>query len=649
MKQKTKKLLQLSFSLGFLATTALVATSCNDPKTVTSKPTKPNPMQPGNGSGSGTETTKPGTSETMQPGKGSGSGTGTTTDNTEAKNQLKALIDKENNNLALYADYSVIKSTLAQAYSNAKLVNEKTDATNNELTSAKTALETAINTAATSKTTFDKEHKELVEAYKGLKTKLVNKDSVLSMVDNDSYIKTYISNLYTEASNIVTAGLQPNTPPVVQDLKTLNETIQSSTSNLDQKKEVVNQYSNFKKFVISETNFKGDTLYDKVSPDTQSIVAFSSSFDNSPDDYKWRTARRFIDKEEKTKSLQETNVSWIYNLNTKAEEGKIQASYDIEFEYYSGNSAKLYFPYKAITTDQASSPTTKLSLNYKLNNSEVKSVDLTKAKVDGIEIAKIELTNLNFGLNKISFTTEADKSTPMIGNIYIANSDKNPADIYDDIFGNERAKDNPNQITVNFVKGYGLANKGIGVIKSNKKESTDIFKLTGKLDGQGSDKDYYLLGYLGHSYDSSSKNNATSQSSDKEKKYIFYVNVLKSGNYKISGFYNSGVSDRGLSFKKNDYNATGEGNIALYSLPMSGRWQDSIKSFSIQQKTGETSGMLSLTEGLNKIIVSGKVWNKEAPNLGNLLFTLNESQPTGSSMSTPDNSSNTHSNDQGNK
>ncbi|MDC4163503.1 hypothetical protein LNO75_02795 [Mycoplasma sp. T363T] len=619
MKQKTKKLLQLSFSLGFLATTALVATSCNDTKTVTPKPTKPNPMQPENGSGSGTgtETTTPGTAETMQPGNGSGTGT-TTPDNTEAKNQLKALIDKENNNLALYADYSVIKSALVAAYTAAKEVNNKADATNNELTSAKTALETAINTAATSKTTFDKEHKELVEAYKGLKTKLANKDSTLSMVDNDSYIKTYISNLYTEATNIVTAGLQPNTPPVVQDLKTLNETIQSSTSNLDQKKEVVNQYSNFKKFVISETNFKGDTLYDKVSPDNQSIVAFSSSFDNSPDDYKWRTARRFIDKEEKTKSLQETNVSWIYNLNTKAEEGKIQASYDIEFEYYSGNSAKLYFSYKAITTDQATSPTTKLSLNYKLNNSEVKSVDLTKAKVDGIEIAEIELTNLNFGLNKISFTTEADKSAPMIGNIYIANSDKNPADIYDDIFGNERAKDNPNQITVNFVKGYGLANKGIGVIKGNQNQSTDIFKLTGKLDGQGSDKDYYLLGYLGNSASSS---DSTSSS---QKYYTFYVNANQAGTYEISGLFWSGEK-RGLSFWVDEYNNSTDGKHTKFKDLMLGNWMEKkLKIFNSDNKDGGQTGSLVLKQGLNKIIVSGKEPNKEAPNLGNVTFKLKE-------------------------
>ncbi|MDC4183467.1 hypothetical protein [Mycoplasma bradburyae] len=618
MKQKTKKLLQLSFSLGFLATTALVATSCNQPKTVTPKPT--NPMQPGNGSGSGT-------GETMQPGNGSGTGTGTTTtpDNSEAKNQLKVLIDKENDTVGLYNDYSIIKSSLVAAYNNAKEVSKKSTTTKDELTSAKTTLQAAIDKAAADKTIFDKENSELVEAYKELKIKLTNKDSTLSMIDNDSYIKTYISNLYTEASNIVTSGLQPTKALVVQDLKILNENIQSSTTNLEQKKEVVNQYSNFKKFVISETNFKGDTLYDKVSPDTQSIVAFSSNFDNSPDDYKWRTARRLIDKEEKTKSLEETNVSWIYNLNTKTEEGKIQASYDIEFEYYSGNSAKLYFPYKAITTEQGSNPSTKLSLNYKLNNDEVKSIDLTKAKVDAIEIAEIELTNLNFGLNKISFTTEAEKAAPMIGNIYITKSDKNPNDVYDDIFGNERTNDNPNQITVNFVKGYGLANKGIGVIRNGQKESTDIFKLTGKLDGVGTDKDYYLLGYLGNSVSPSDL------TSSNQKYYTFYVNANEAGTYEISGVFWSGEK-RGLSFWVDEYNNQLNDKHTKFKDLMLGNWMEKkIKIFNVDNKDDGGTGSLVLKQGLNKIIVSGKDSNKEAPNLGNVTFTLKEStEPTAS-------------------
>ncbi|MDC4163690.1 hypothetical protein LNO75_03840 [Mycoplasma sp. T363T] len=612
MKQKTKKLLQLSFSLGFLATTALVATSCNQPKTVTPKPT--NPMQPGNGS----ETTTPGSGETMQPGNGSGTGT-TTSDNSEAKNQLKALIDGKDAKLAMYDDYSVIKSTLANAYTAAKTVDEKTDATKDELTNAKTTLETAIATAASSKDKFDKDNASLVAAFKTLKDKVANKDSILSTLTDENYIKTYITGLYTEASNIITAGLQPATALVANNLETLSNNIETSTSDLETKKSTLDQYSIFKKILIDSQSFKGNTLYNKTSPDNQSIVAFSSDFDNSNTNYQWRTARRLIHKEDKTKSLEVTSVGWIYNLNSMTGEGKKSASYDLEFNYYSGSSAKLYFPYKAATKDQASDVQNKLSLKYKLNNKEAVAVNLDMAKVDGIAVAKIDLTDLNFGKNTISFTTDADKSAPMIGNFYITNVDKDPNVVYNDIFGNEYGVGNSNQITVNLVKGYGLANKGIGVMKNHNDESTDFSKLVGKLNDQGEDKTYYLLGYLGHS------NPVNSAHSENEKYYTFYVNAPKTGVYDISGIYNSG-SERGLTFWTNTFNNSMSNSIAKFKNLKFGDWnQKKFKVFDSSNKFNDsTSTSLNLNAGLNKIIVSGLTGNNEAPNLVNVTFTLHE-------------------------
>ncbi|MDC4183468.1 hypothetical protein [Mycoplasma bradburyae] len=615
MKQKTKKLLQLSFSLGFLATTALVATSCNQPKTVTPKPT--NPMQPGNGS----ETT-PGTGETMQPGNGSGTGT-TTSDNTEAKNQLKVLIDSKDTKLAMYDDYSMIKSKLANAYVTAKIVNDKTDATKDELTNAKTTLETAIATAASSKDKFDKDNAPLVALFKTLKDKVANKDSILSTLTEDNYIKTYITGLYTEATNIITAGLQPATALVANNLETLSNNIETSTSNLDMKKNTLDEYSNYKKILVDSGTFKGDTLYNKTSPDNQSIVAFSSDFDNSNMNYQWRTARRLIHKEDKAKSLEVTSVGWIYNLNSMMGDDKKAASYDLDFNYYSGSSAKLYFPYKAAKTEQASDVQNKLSLKYKLNNKEAVAVNLDMAKVDGIAVAKIDLTDLNFGKNTISFTTDADKAAPMIGNFYITNADKDSNVVYNDIFGNEYATDNLNKITVNLVKGYGLANKGIGVMDNGNDASTDFSKLTGKLNDQGENKDYYLLGYLGLS------NPVNSEHSANEKYYTFYVNAPKAGVYDISGIYNSG-SNVGLTFWVDTFNNNMNNSLAKFKNLMFGRWEEKkLNVFDSNKKFDNmTPTSLNLKAGLNKIIVSGLTGNQQAPNLVNVTFTLHEQNPS---------------------
>ncbi|MDC4183940.1 Vmc-like lipoprotein signal peptide domain-containing protein, partial [Mycoplasma bradburyae] len=577
MKQKTKKLLQLSFSLGFLATTALVATSCNQPKTVTPKPT--NPMQPRNGSGS--ETTTPGSGETMQPGNGSGTGTGTTTpDNSEAKNQLKALIDKENDNLGLYADYSVIKSKLVEAYAAAKEINNKANVTVQELTDAKTALENAVNKAKTDKTAFNAANSELVTAYGTLKSIVSEKDSK-------------------------------------QQVNDANSAITSSVTELDKKKENVDEYSTFKSFVIDEANFKGNLKYSSKPANTQSLVGFSSDFDNSASGKQWRFAKRMVKNLIQSENNSKyTNVGWIYSLDSQ-ENSEMQASYDITFKYYGGSNATLYFPYKAskssdIQTDGTSE--NKLTLKYKLNDETFKNIEVSNAKVDSIEVAEINLNNLKFGDNTISFKTEMNKVAPMIGNIYISSTNMSKNAVYDDIFGNEKNDQNSNIITVNLAKGYGLANKGIDV--TNGRNSTIITKLTGKLDVSDDSKDYILLGYLGNS---ASNNNASNV-----KYYTFYVNANKSGTYNISGIYNTG-ENRQLSFWTDMYNNDKDGTKAKFKTDKFGEWNDKkLKTFNSSNKIGENPTSLMLKEGLNKIIVSGGDWNTDAPNLGNITFSLNE-------------------------
>ncbi|MDC4182865.1 hypothetical protein LNO65_02945, partial [Mycoplasma sp. T230T] len=165
MKQKTKKLLQLSFSLGFLTTTALVATSCKQPMTVVPKPTDPSkptdPKNPSTGNpdepSTPTEPVKP--TEPAKP-----------VDTTEAKNKLYEVISKKDEKLAMYADYSVIKGELEKAYSAAELVSDKQNVTNEELVNAKIKLDEAISLAETDKNNFDSNNRDLVDKFNALKS-----------------------------------------------------------------------------------------------------------------------------------------------------------------------------------------------------------------------------------------------------------------------------------------------------------------------------------------------------------------------------------------------------------------------------------------------------------------------------------------------
>ncbi|MDC4183464.1 hypothetical protein [Mycoplasma bradburyae] len=614
MKQKTKKLLQLSFSLGFLVTTALVATSCNQPKTVTPKPT--NPMQPGNGS----ETTTPESGETMQPGSGSGSGAGTTTpDNAEAKTHLESVISSEMQKLSMYNDYSVIKSTLANAYATAKTVYGKADATKDELTNAKTALETAIATAASNKNKFDNEHTDLVTSFNSLKETLSHKETNLNSLVDSRYqgLKTILVNSYNDAQGIVTKTLQAEGLNK-QQIDNANSAITSITTDLTNKKANIDSYSSFKKFEINEANFHGDFMYTSKPATSQSIVSFSSSFDYAASGKMWRYAKRTINGASNNSEI--TDVSWIYSLDKgTGSANNSNASYDIEFEYYGGSTATLYFPYKAAKTEQVSSGSEtndKLSLKYKLNDeTESKPINISDAKLDEIKIAKVDLTNLKFGMNKISFSTEQSKSAPMIGNIYISTTDETLDDVRDNIFGNVRTESKPNEITVDFAKGYGLANKAIDV-----REGTIIKKLTGNIVGTSENNTYYLLGYLGKGVPNTNNN------PENVRYYTFYVNAKKAGMYEISGVYNSG-ENRGLTFWKGGYNVTtGTGvKAAFHNLNSTpNNWNDKLKTFNKDQKVSNEASSLLLSVGLNKIVVSGLTPNNESPNLGNVTFTLTE-------------------------
>ncbi|MDC4182866.1 hypothetical protein [Mycoplasma bradburyae] len=594
MKQKTKKLLQLSFSLGFLTTTALVATSCKQPMTVVPKPTDPSkptdPKNPSTGNpdepSTPTEPVKP-----IEPAK--------SVDTTEAKNKLKEVISKKDEKLAMYADYSAIKEELEKAYSAAELVSKKDNATQEELTDAKNKLDTAIKTAETSKTDFNSQHQSLVEAYNSLKNILNNKDAIISQFSDPKYFgtKEYLIGLHNSAESIIENTLQPVTGLNETEINRINQSITdvSSTEKIETIKQNVDGYVDGKLFEISSDRFIGDFAKSEVptgkSDSTNYIIGYSAGISAN-----WRYAKRKVKDNSSNSNI--TNVAWIYNLAPQSSDKT--SSYDLTFDYYGGKQAILYFPYKIYTPSQNSS---NIALQYKLNEGEFADItQISDANIDEIKIAEIQLSGLKFGTNKISFSVPNGKQNPIIGNMYIAtfNSETAKSKIYDSIFGIEHDTSNPNSITVNIVKGYGLANYA----------TTNIKKIRGKLNNEGTEQDYYVLNTLGN------------RINGKERYYSFYVNILTAGNYEVSALYNS-TNNRNITFWQGTNTSNNSNKVTISNIQASGA--NIIKIFNSSNNDSSGSSTLSLTQGLNKIIVSGKTATTDAPDLGNVTFTLKNS------------------------
>ncbi|MDC4183550.1 hypothetical protein [Mycoplasma bradburyae] len=531
----------------------------------------------------------------------------------QARTELNSLINDKETKVNLYEDYSKIKETLESAYNSSEIINTNPDSTLEQLQKAIADLQSAIDAAASTKTDFDNNNSELVTAYFSLKTILATKDNKISELGlNDikyNWIKEHINSIYNSANTIINNTLQPVTPLDISTVNTAKQNIENSIKSTDIQtyKTNVDGYVDFKKFPIinDAEHFKGTFAKTGNQPSDKTIVAYSSNI--SEPSYKF--AKRTI--KDLGSSANPTDVAWIYDLKSGENQS---ASYDLKFTYYGGSSATLYFPYKSysnlITQDN-------FALQYKLNDGE-NVFDITSlirdASVDDVKVAKIELTGLNYGDNTISFSIPSDKKNPIIGNMYITlpNYSGSETKVYNSIFGNEADMQNKNKITINFAKGYGLANKSI----------TEIKKINAAINNNGTATDNFVLGYVG-SRDSGSNNDAVNI-----RYYSFYVNAPTEGLYEISGIYNSGESRKLVFWTKQYNNTETDGKAQFKNLMSSGSWDNSLKSFDSTNKDDGFKSTLKLKQGLNKIVVSGDVNSSNAnlaPNLGNVTFTLSTS------------------------
>ncbi|MES3497598.1 hypothetical protein QMY45_03875, partial [Mycoplasmoides gallisepticum] len=569
---------------------------------------------------------------------------------------------------------------LVKAYTAAKEISDKSDATLQEVNNAKTTLETAITTAASSKTSFDEKNPELIKAYNALKETLKNEKSNLDLVMTAEFaaIKNNLDSLYQTAKTLVEGTLQPKmgNSPQVEAVSQTNQAIVNATQMLETRKNNASTLNtSFLKETLKSASLSAATgdgaATVQQQPGNYSFVAYASDITSS----NWNFAQRTVwtaDNRAWTSPLPNnsqnsaplTDVSWIYTLSGTG------AKYTLTFDYYGPQTGYLYFPYKLVKDADKNN----IGLQYKLNDGNFEQINFAPTQpvesasteparstmlqtepenqtsgenmtaasqlnptptVSDINVAKVTLSNLKFGSNTIEFSVpmgqdDMNKVAPMIGNIYItsSNDEVNKKQIYDSIFGNTSSQTaNQTSVSVDLLKGYSLATSW----------KTYIRQFTG-LTGNGvqTSDPVYLIGLIGGSKNrilastSGSMNNPNSPNVDNANRtFTIYVNAPVKGNYHISGAYLQGSNTaRSLKFSTG---TSGSNNEVTVTGLMQSNWT-TLGHFDTKMISTTVSGTgtpmkrtLTLNQGLNKIVVSG-VNNGDTPFIGNLTFTLESNQ-----------------------
>ncbi|WP_027122201.1 FIVAR domain-containing protein [[Mycoplasma] imitans] len=653
---KRKNILKFISLLGIGSFVSLAVASCG--QVATPNPEPPKPVEPSN-------PTNPNDDAAKQL--------------ADAKSKLSQLISSKDVDIAKYDDYAKIKATLTAAYETAQSVSNKSDATLMNVQSATTTLESAIKSAAKAKTDFDDMHGDLVTAYNELKTTLKSKETILSQLSDTKYsaINKHLVGLYDDGQKFLTATLDPTDGmiPEVNDVTSANTAITSVIENLTEWKTNADMLSdNFLKKTLDKEKWTNDT---RSQPANYSFVGYSKDITNS----NYNFAKRIVWKPQGNSGTSYvalenqdnlTDVSWIYSL---AGEG---TKYTLEFTYYGPTTAYLYFPYKLVKNEDA----TKFGLQYKLNDADAKMIQFTQAPatnettgtneataqpsgvqaagegsaqssssmtlvadqetaattemnptptVGDINVAKVTLSNLKFGSNKIEFSVPADKVTPMIGNMYLTSSADNQNKVYDDIFGNTLNKQNKStSVSVDLLRGYSLAAD----------HSTFFYRfMSSNNSNEMQENAYtYLVGFIGGSNPRNANNVSTlvrnPSTTGATRTLTIYVNAPENGQYYVKGSYLTS-NNRGLKF------STGDATNSSVTITVTGKnnWNtlgnfDTDKGVDIQ-KTGSSSdaeqnatNTIKLNKGLNKIVIAGSDSGEDAPYIGNLTFTLTSKSST---------------------
>ncbi|WVH36333.1 hypothetical protein SE856_02630 [Mycoplasmoides gallisepticum] len=687
---KRKNILKFVSLLGIGSFVMLAAASCASATTPTPNPEpKPDPMTPPSGGDMNNPSSGGMNGGDTNPGNDGGM------DNSAqqlaaAKTALTTLLNGQTEKVGLYNDYAKIKDQLVKAYTAAKEISDKSDATLQEINNAKTTLETAITTAANSKTSFDEKNPELIKAYNALKQTITSEEMQLNLLTGANFetIKNHISNLYKQGKDIITATLDPTTGdgPQAMVVNQTNEAIVNATSKLDDwKNNASTLNTSFLKETLKSASLSAATgdgaATVQQQPGNYSFVAYASDI-TSPN---WNFAQRKVwvstsggrtspfSNSDANNSPELTDVSWIYNLSGA------NSKYTLKFNYYGPSTGHLYFPYKLVKSNDAQN----VGLQYTLNNKPAQRIEFAPAQstspgetapasspqspraaatetdasgsaegsqsqtdmnsssmnktptVSDINVASVTLSDLNFGANTIEFSVPMGDSmvAPMIGNMYITSNPLNVNQIYDDIFGNSvsNSTDQNKAVTVDLLKGYSLATNW----------SIYLARFTDLMEGtQTTPNPVYLVGYIGGSQGRNFtqglqvQNNLRFPLAQNDKRtFTIYVNAPEAGEYYISGKYLTS-QQRGLKLSADNMN-----NSVTFTVQGKNNWT-TLGSFDTS-KTNATDGndatvsgnkmTLTFKEGLNKIVVSSNTSNGETPYIGNLTFTLKSNEASSSS------------------
>uniref|UniRef100_UPI00055A12B1 FIVAR domain-containing protein n=1 Tax=[Mycoplasma] imitans TaxID=29560 RepID=UPI00055A12B1 len=568
-----------------------------------------------------------------------------------AKAELNTLISSQQAKVSLYEDYAKIQDTLTKAYAAAQAVLDKTDSTAQNLKDAKTTLETAISAADTAKTEFNKTHEALVTSYTELKTNLSKQDETLAQFAQPQFegIKNHLTALYTAGTAVAKMKLQSADGTALDANKVTNANkaiVDATASELlaNQKNNANDLGTKFVKQILSKSGVltnENEPVQEHAQPVNYSFVGYSVDL-NGTDNMapSWNYTKRTVltldgylvenqNGENGNKPL--TDVSWVYSLGTGNK-------YSLKFSYFGPSTGYLYFPYKLVKADQAG----KIGLEYSLNGGSKTAVQFAAPAssmpaadgeehpmstepttttpensdmvnpapaVNDIKVAKVALSELKFGDNTIEFTVPNDKVAPMFGNFYLTSNANNSEMVYDDIFGNSLSN---GTVTVDVLKGYNLASDYSTYFAQYKNMTVDDKDLG----------DHYLIGFIGGQTDRVWNSGGTPVmntplNKGNSRTFTLFVNAPQNGDYYVGGVYRTG-DDRILKL------STTTNNFFQFFKLNSGTGAP-LKTF--DSKTLDEANVLTkkrtikLTKGLNKITL-GSINNGNAPNLGNLTFTL---------------------------
>ncbi|WP_027122198.1 FIVAR domain-containing protein [[Mycoplasma] imitans] len=572
-----------------------------------------------------------------------------------AKAELNTLISSQQAKVSLYEDYAKIQDTLTKAYAAAQAVLDKTDSTAQNLKHAKTTLETAISAADTAKTEFNKTHEALVTSYTELKTNLSKQDETLAPFAEPQFerIKNHLTALYTAGTAVAKMKLQSadGTALDAKKVTDANKAIVDATASellMNQKNNANDLGTKFVKQILSKSgvlNNENAAVEQHAQPVNYSFVGYSVDLNGTDTSMapSWNYTKRTVltvagalvenqNGENGNKPL--TDVSWVYSLGTGNK-------YSLKFSYFGPSTGYLYFPYKLVKADQAS----KIGLEYSLNGGSKTAVQFaapvqassmpdatgethtmptettttTSANsdminpapaVDDIKVAKVMLSELKFGENTIEFTVPDEKVAPMFGNFYLTSNAKNSEMVYDDIFGNSLSN---GTVTVDVLKGYNLASDYSTYFAQYKNMTVDGENLG----------DHYLIGFIGGRNNRSWSGDGTAMNSPvhsgDNRTFTLFVNAPQNGDYYVGGVYRTG-SNRALKLW-----TTSRAENFVQFVNLNSGTNAPLKTFDSETlnvaNVSNEKRTIKLTKGLNKIILGG-ISDHEAPNLGNLTFTL---------------------------